>query len=156
MTGTDGQVTDTVTFEMTLVNPCASRTLTIRPNIFVDHTYELRDTAHVQNWDTSVPSTLGTLDSPYDLTNCGDLDLSLVNVVPPLAIFSFDTDNSILTLPYTESLSYVGTYTVSFQAYLVDYNTIIDGDSFTITISDPCDPPNSLQTPSSSLIDVTI
>ena len=65
ITSTIGSVSNFVTFDLTLVDPCPTATITLNPSPFVDETDDLGAPETTQPWDLSAMGTLNTN------VNCG-------------------------------------------------------------------------------------
>ena len=144
-TGTNSDVTDNITFTLTMINPCPISTLTLNASPFFDYSYKLRDSPHEISY-TSVNSLAVNADTQAD---CGHLSVNFYHSVfgDLNSVFLDDTILSKFTLPYTENILKVGIYNIYYRVYYDDYpGVIVDQITpFVVTIFDPCDPPGTLE-----------
>lgn len=118
---TVGSTSSTVTFTLTLVNPCENDvTLTLQPSPFGDQTFSLGDAETIlQSW------TEATLVSSDAWVNCGPIDFEFFltdsSALNPLI---FDDRRSALNefvYLLTEDYSHVGFYDITYRAYYQNY-----------------------------------
>ena len=140
-------MTESITFALTLVNPCIISSLALNASPFPEKsTYVLRDVRHelewisttnlVRNLDTS--ANCGTLSVQFYHSTLGDLD----------DVFTVEFGDSMFTVPYTEDTEKADSYKIHYRVYYDDYSDVFIDTStpFEIIIDDPCDPPAVLET----------
>lgn len=69
ITSTIGSVSDTATFDLTLLDPCSAATISLTPSPFVDETDDLGAAETTQSWDLATFHTIDTL------VDCGSYEL---------------------------------------------------------------------------------
>ena len=152
-TGTYSDVSDSITFTLTTVNPCPISSLTLHPNPFPSQsTYVLRDEPHVLPW-TSTNDLAFNADTSAD---CGNLQVEFYHSAKGDldSVFSVDFDAFEFTVPYTEDIDKAQTYDIYYQVSYIDYVSVsVDlATPFEIIVDDPCDPPAVIE-PSVPLLD---
>jgi len=103
----------------------------------VNTTYYLKDPSFEF---TTLPEIFVSKDTAFD---CGPYSIAFFNIKDNSLVDStiFDVNSFSFRVRYTEDLSMVGEYTISYKVYFTSYPAapiLTQTDPFTITIADPC------------------
>ena len=149
ITGRVGSQTAEFTWTLTLVDPCPSSISLKQPMPFEDVEHALREPKKDNFW------SLDDLIQFDTQVNCGETFVTFIyggdkeGQAFDSALFNDyrDDQNSFQVLE-TESISAVGVYQLTYEVQLESYDvTLRQSEVFTVTITDPCETPNSV-TPS--------
>ena len=120
ITATVGSKSNFITFDLKLVDPCSTATITLSASPFVDETKILGAAETTQTWNLSSMYAINTM------VNCGALELEFYlkdGLKTPLnsAIFEDRRAPEKFARKFVTNYSYVGVYTITYQIYLVNY-----------------------------------
>ena len=135
----------TIAFDIIVVDPCLTDTLTIDPSVFLSPffpvlTYDLRSGAKVFTF-TNTAAISGS-----GLSSCGDLDWTILKKSDDSAIdsdlFTLDIASTSTTKKITvqsSDIAKVSTYGMTATVKYKDYSTVAPASiNFDIVVDDPC------------------
>ena len=135
-----------------LIDPCSEVELTlVRPSIFYDKNYFLRDAELRYDWTEE-----GLIMKNTELS-CGSLVVEMfMDDGSEFDENIFKQEEGAFIVPYTEDTSFQGLYQFRFRAYYDDYpNRYFESEeTFKVGIINPCESPSSLTAPDMLLNDL--
>jgi len=123
ITASVGSKTNFITFDLKLVDPCPTATITLKSSPFVDESKILGAAETTQAWNLSSMYAINTL------VNCGSFDLQFYLIdgfKTPLNTAIFEdrrSPSSLFVSKFVTDYSYVGVYKITYRIFLVNYPT---------------------------------